>query len=149
MNIQGWFPLGLTCLILLPRVSQESSPAPKFESTSSSVLRRIYSYLYMTTGKTIALIIQTFISKVMSLLFDMLFKFVIAFLPRNKHLLISWLQSLSSVILEPKKNSVMVSTFPQFICHEMMGPDATIFFFSNVEFEAAFSLSFHLHQEAL
>ena len=60
----------------------------------------------------------------MSLLFNMLSRYVIAFLPRNKHLLISWLQSLFSVILKPKKNSVTVSTFPPFICHEMMGPDA-------------------------
>ena len=59
------------------------------------------SYLYMTTGKTIALTIQTFVIKVMSLLFNMLSMFVIAFLPRNKHLLISWLQSLSAVIWEP------------------------------------------------
>ena len=57
----------------------------------------------MTTGKTIALTIWTFVSKVMSLLFNMLFRFVIAFLPRRKHLLIPWLQSLSTVILEPKK----------------------------------------------
>ena len=61
------------------------------------------SYLNMTTGKTIALIIRTFVGKVMSLFFNMLSSFVIAFLPRSKHLLISWLQSLSTVILEPKK----------------------------------------------
>ena len=134
---------------LLPRDSQESSPAPKFESTSSSVLRLIYSHVYMTTGKTIALTIQTFISKVMSLFFDMLSKFVIAFLPRNKHLLISWLQSLFSVILKPKKNSVTVSTFPPFICREMMGLDAMIFFFPMLSLKPAFSLSFHLHQEIL
>ena len=59
------------------------------------------SHPYMTTGKTIALILQTFVGKVMSLLFNMLSRFVIAFLPRSKHLLISWLQSLSAVILEP------------------------------------------------
>ena len=61
------------------------------------------SHLYMTTGKTIALTIWTFVGKVMSLLFNTLSRFLIAFLPRNKHLLISWLQSLSTVILEPKK----------------------------------------------
>ena len=61
------------------------------------------SHLYMTTGKTIAFTIQTFVSKVMSLLFNMLSRFVTAFLPRSKHLLISWLQSLSTVILQPKK----------------------------------------------
>ena len=71
------------------------------------------SYLYMTTGKTIALTIWTFVGKVMSLLFNMLSRFVIAFLPRSKHLLISWLQSPSAVILEPKKRKfVTVSTFP-------------------------------------
>ena len=64
------------------------------------------SHPYMTTGKTIALIIQTFVGKVISLLFNMLSRFVIAFLPRSKYLLISWLQSLSAVILEPKKNKI-------------------------------------------
>ena len=77
---------------------------------------------YMTTGKTIALTIQAFVGKVMSLLFNILSRFVIAFLPRIKHLLISWLQSLSVVILEPKKiKSVTVSTFSLSICHEVMG----------------------------
>ena len=79
------------------------------------------SYPYMTAGKTIALTIWTFVSKVMSLLFNMLFRFVIAFLPKSKHLLISWLQSPSAVILEPKRvNSVTVSTFPPCVCHEMI-----------------------------
>ena len=82
----------------------------------------------MTTGKTIALIIWTFVSKVMSLLFNTLYRFVIAFLPRSKHLLISWLQSPSVMILEPKKiKSVTVSIFSPFICHEVMGPHAMIF----------------------
>ena len=71
------------------------------------------SHLYMTTGKTTALAIWTFVSKVMSLLFNALFRFVTAFLPRSKHLLISWLQSPSAVILEPKEiKSVTVSLFP-------------------------------------
>ena len=83
---------------------------------------------YMTTGKTIALTIQAFFSKVMSLLFNMLFRFVIGFHPRGKCLLISWLQSPSAVILEPKKiKSVSVSTFPPSICHEVMGQDAISF----------------------
>ena len=70
------------------------------------------SHLYMGTGKTIALNIRIFVGKVMSLLFNMLSRFVIAFLPRNEHLLISWLQSLSIVILEPKKiKSATVSIF--------------------------------------
>ena len=87
------------------------------------------SHPYMTTGKTIALTIWTFVSKVMSLLFDMLSRFVIAFLPRSKHLLISWLQSSSAVILEPKKiKSVPVSIDSPSICHEVMGLDAISYF---------------------
>ena len=84
----------------------------------------------MTTGKTIALTRQTFVGQVMSLLFNMLSSLVIAFLPRSKHLLISWLQSPSSVVLEPKKiKSVTVSiVFPP-LCHEVMGPDAMMFIF--------------------
>ena len=85
------------------------------------------SHPYMTTGKTIALTIQTFIVKVRSLLSNMLSKFVIAFLRRSNGLLISWLQSLSAVILELKKiKSVPASTSFPYIWHEMMGPDATI-----------------------
>ena len=88
------------------------------------------SHPYMTTGKTIALTRQTFVGQVMSLLFNMLSNLVIAFLPRSKHLLISWLQSPSSVVLEPKKiKSVTVSiVFPP-LCHEVMGPDAMMFIF--------------------
>ena len=79
-------------------------------------------------------------------------RFVISFLPWGKHLSISWLQSLSMVILEPKKiKSVTASTFPLSVCHEVMVPDAMIFFFFlNVEFQASFfTLLFHTHQEAL
>ena len=84
----------------------------------------------MTTGKTIALTIWTFIDKVIYLLFNMLSRLVIAFLPKSKHLLISWLQSLSAVILELKKiESVIVSTFSPSICPEVMGPDAMILVF--------------------
>ena len=79
------------------------------------------------TGKTIALTIWTFVAKVMSLLFNTLSRFVIAFLPRSKHLLISWLQSPSTMILEPKKiKSVTVSTFSPSICHDVMGREAMI-----------------------
>ena len=79
------------------------------------------SHPYMTTGKTIALTRRTFVSKVMSLLFHMLSRFVTAFLPRSKHLLISWLQALSAVFLEPKKRkSVTASNFPPSICHEVI-----------------------------
>ena len=81
----------------------------------------------MTMGKTIALSTWTFVGKVMSLLFNMLSRLVIAFLPRSKHLLISWLQSPSAVILEPKKiRSLTVSIVSPSIWHEMMGPDAMI-----------------------
>ena len=88
------------------------------------------SHPYMTTGKIMTLTIQTFVDKVMSLLCNMLSRFVIAFLPRSKCLLISWLHSLSTVILDPKKiKSVTVSTFPPSICQEVMGPDAMILVF--------------------
>ena len=81
----------------------------------------------MTTGKTIALTRRTFVGKVMSLLFNMLSRLVITSLPRSKHLFISWLQSPSAVILEPKKiKSATVSTISPSICHEVMGLDAVI-----------------------
>ena len=84
----------------------------------------------MTTEKTIALTLWPFVGKVLSLLFNTLSRFVIAFLPRSKHLLISWLQSQSAVILEPKKiKSAIVSTFSPSICHEVMGLDAMILVF--------------------
>ena len=84
----------------------------------------------MTTGKTIALPEQAFAGKVISLLFNMLSRLVIAFLPRRKCLLISWLQSPSAVILEPKKiKSVTVSIVSTSICYVVMGPDAMIFIF--------------------
>ena len=89
---------------------------------------------YVTTGKTIALTRWTFVGRVISLLLNMLSSLVIAFLPRSKHLLISWLQSPSAVILEPKKiNSVTVSIVSPSICHEVMEPDAMIFVFLNVK----------------
>ena len=88
------------------------------------------SHPYMTTGKTIALTRQTFVGKVMSLLLNMLFRLVIAFLPRSKLLLVSWLWSPYAVILEPKKvKFVTVSTVSSYICHEVMGPDAMILVF--------------------
>ena len=88
------------------------------------------SHLHMTTGKTIALTRWTFVGKVMSLLLNMLSRLVITFLPRSKHLLISWLQSPSAVILEPEKiKSATVSTVSPSIFHGVMGPDATILIF--------------------
>ena len=93
----------------------------------------------MTTGKTIALTRQTFVGKIMSLLFNMLFKLVITFLPRSKSLLISWLQSPSAVILEPPKiKSVTVSIVSPSICHELMGPDAMILVFWMLSFKLTF-----------
>ena len=88
------------------------------------------SHPYMTTGKTIALPIQTFVGKVMSLFFKTLSRFVISFLPSSKRLLISWLQSPPAVIWEPnKRKSVTASNFPPSICHEVMGLDAMILVF--------------------
>ena len=89
----------------------------------------------MTTGKTITLTTRNFVGKVTLLLFDMLSRLVIAFLPRTKHLLISWLQSPSAVIWEPKKiKSVTVSIVSPSVCHEVMGPEAMIFVFSMLSF---------------
>ena len=85
---------------------------------------------YVTTGKTIALTKRIFVGKVTSLLFNMLSRLVITFLPRSKCLLITWLQSLSALILEPKKiKSVMVSIISPSICHEVLEPGAMIFVF--------------------
>ena len=105
-------------------------------SSKASILQRSafflvqLSYPYMTTGKTIALTRWTFVGKVMSLLCNMLSRLVIVFLPRSKHLLISWLQSPSAVILEPKKiKSVTVLIVSPSICHEVMGRDAIILVF--------------------
>ena len=91
------------------------------------------SHPYMTTGKTIVLTRQTFVSKVMSLIFNILSRFIIAFLPRGKHLLISWLQSPCTVILQPKKikfHTVSI-VFPS-VCHEIMGPGGILVFLNVV-----------------
>ena len=98
------------------------------------------SHPYMTTGKTIALTRQTFLGKEMSLLFNMLSRLVIIFLPRSKRLLISWLWSSLIPILEPPKiNSDTVSTVSPSICHEVMGPDAVILVFWMLRFKPTFS----------
>uniref|UniRef100_A0AC11EVD1 Uncharacterized protein n=1 Tax=Ovis aries TaxID=9940 RepID=A0AC11EVD1_SHEEP len=106
------------------------------QSSKASILWRSaffivqLSHPYRTTGKTIALTRRTFVGKVMSLLFNMLSRLVITFLPSSKCLLISWLQSLSGVILEPKtRKSATVSTVSSSVYHEVMGPDAMIFVF--------------------
>ena len=98
------------------------------------------SHSYMTTGTTIALTRGTFVGKVMSLVFNMLSRLVITFLPRSKHLLISWLQSPSTVILQPQEiKSVTVFTVSPSICHYVMGPDAMILAFWMLSFNRAFS----------
>ena len=103
MNIQDWFPLGLTDLIFL----QSKGLSRKSISSSSLTFFVVQlSHPYTTTRKTIALTRWTFVGKVMSLFFNMLSRFVIAFLPRGKRFLISWLQSPSAVILEPPQNKV-------------------------------------------
>ena len=109
-------------------LQHHSSKASILQSSAFFIVQ--LSHPYMTTGKTIALTRQTFVGKVMSMLFNMLSRLVITFLPRSKHLLISWLQSLSAVILELKKiKSDTVSTVSPSICHEIMGLDAMILVF--------------------
>ena len=156
MNIQGWFPLGLIDLISL--LSKGLSRVfcriivwkHQFFGTQPSLWSS--SHLYVTTGKTIALTRWTFVGKMMFLLLNTLSRFVIVFLLRNKHLLISWLQSWSIVILEPRKRKpVTASTFSLSICHEVTGPEAMILvFFFSVAFQTSFlTLLFHSYQEAL
>ena len=146
MNIQDWFPLGLTGLIsLLSRGLARIFRTTQFKSINSLALSFLYSPIItsiQTTGTTIALTRQTFVGKLMSLLLNMLSRFVIAFLPRSKHLLISRLQSPSAVILEPKKIKVChcFHCFPMYL-HEVMGLDAMTFIFWMLSFKPAFSLS--------
>ena len=129
MNIKDWFPLGWTGLISLQskglsRVfSNTTVQKHQFFSSAFFIVQLLYPY--MTTGKTIALTRWTFVGKVMSLLFSMLSRLVIAFLPSSKRLLISWLQSPSAVILKPRKNKVS-HCFPLYLqwsdgtwCHDL------------------------------
>ena len=148
MNIQVWFPLELTGLISM--LSKELSRVFSNISLKASILWCSaffivqLSHLYLTTGKTIALTECNFDCKVMSLLFSTLSRFVIAFLPRSKCLLISWLQSPSLLIVKPPQmKSVTVFSFFPYTCHEVMGPDASnhSFFFLMLSFKRAFSLS--------
>ena len=116
----------------------KSSPTSQFKSSNSLALSLLYGPMLTSIHdyrKTLSLTRWTFVGKVMSLLLNKLSRFVIAFLPRNKHLLISWLQLPSEVILESKKiKSVTVSIIFPSIFHEVMGPDTMIFVFLNVEF---------------
>ena len=146
MNIQGWLPLGWTGWISLQSkgLSRVFSK-PQFKSINSLMLSLLYGRTLTSIhdcGKTIPLIIQTFVSKVISLLFNMLSRFAIAFPPRSNHLLISWLQSPFSVISKPKKiKSVTVFIVFPSICHEVMGPDVMIFVSWRLSFKPGFSLS--------
>ena len=131
-------------------LQHHSSKASILQCSAFFMVQR--SHPYVTTGKTRALTIWTFVGIVMFLLFNTLSRFIIVFFPRSNPILISWLQSPSTVILEPKKRkSVTVSTFPPSICREVMGPDAMILtFFLILSFKAAFPLSScTLNQEAL
>ena len=144
MNIQDWSLLEWTGWISL----QSKGLSRVFSSTTvqkhqffwcSAFFMVQLSHPYMTTGKTIALTRWTFIGKVMSLLFNMLSRLVITFLPRSKHLLISWLQSPSAVIWEPPK--IKSATVSPSICHEVMGLDAMSLVFWMLSFKPTFSLS--------
>ena len=125
-----------------PRDSQESSPIPQFKSINSLVLTFLYSPTLTSIQdywRNHRLDWQTFLSKVMSLLFNMLSSLVITFLPRSKGLLVSWLQSPSAVILEFKKiKFAIVSLVSPSVCHEVMGPDAMIFIFWMLNFKPTF-----------
>ena len=124
----GWFDL-LAVQGTLESLLQHCSSKASILRLSAFFTVQL-SHPYTTTEKTIALTRQTFVSEVMSLLFNMLSRFVIVFLPRSKRLLISWLQSLSAVILEPKKiKSLIVFIVSPSVCHEVMGPDAMILVF--------------------
>ena len=146
MNIQDWFPLALTGWI--PLQSKGLSRVFQHQSSKASILWLSACFIvqlshpYMTTGKTLALARWTFDGKVISLLFNMLSRLVIAFLPRRKRHLISWLQSPYAVILEPPRiKSATVSTVSPSICHEVMGLDAMIFVFWMLSFKPTFLLS--------
>ena len=136
MNIQGWFPLGLTSLTSLLSKSflQHYSSKASILWCSAFFLVQL-SHSYMTTEKILVLTIWTFVSKEMSLLFNTLSRFVTAFLPRSKHLLISWLQSPSAVLLKPRKiTSVAVSIY----LPRSDGTGCHDFSFLNVDFQARF-----------
>ena len=133
-----WFDLLAVQGTLRSLLQHHNSKASVLQHSAFFMVQLLHPYV--TTGKTIALTRRTFVSKVMALLFNMLSSFLIAFLPGSKHLLISWLQSPSPVILEPKKmKSFMVSPS---VCHEVMGPDPMILVFWMLSFKPAFSLSF-------
>ena len=135
-----WFDLLAVQGTLKNLLQHHSSKASIFQCSAFFMVQ--LSYPYLTAGKTVALTTWTLVGKVMSLRFNMLSILVIVFLPRSKHLLISWLQSPSAVILEPKKiKSVTVSIVSPSICHEVIRPDAMILVIGMLSFKPAFSLS--------
>ena len=152
MNILNWFPLGLTDLISLQskglwRVFWKTVWKPLalsllYGPSLTSILDYWKNHSFDWTDLC---------QQVMPLLFNTLSRFIIAFLPRSGHFLISWLQSMSALILEPKKiKSLTVSIVSPSVFHEVMGPDAIIFLFWMLTFKPVFfTLLFHLHQEAL
>ena len=124
----GWFDLLAVQRTLKSLLQHHNLKASIFWHSAFFIVQ--LSHPYMTTGKTTVLTTWTFAGKVMSLLLDMLPSFIIAILPRSTHLLVLWLQSSSTVILEPKKiKSVTISIVSPSICHEVMGPDAWSLFF--------------------
>ena len=144
MYTQDWFPLGFDWFDLLA-VQGALKSLLQHNNSKASILWCSAFFMvqllhpYMTIGKTIALTRWTFVNKVMSLAFNMLSRFVIAFFPRSESLIISWLQLPSAVILEPKKiKSLTVSIVSLSICHEIMEPDAMIFIFWMLSFKPAF-----------
>ena len=153
MNTQDWSLYdGLVGSPYSPRTAKVSPRTLKsllqHHSSKASILHSAFfivqlSHPYMTTGKTLVLTRWTSVGKVMSLLFNMLSRLVTTFLPRNKHLLISWLQSPSAVILEPQKvKSATVSRGSPSICHKVMGPDTMIWVFWMLSFKPTFSQRF-------
>ena len=135
-----WFEVFAVYGTLKSLLQHHSSKASILQSSTFFTVQ--FSHPYETTGKTTALTIWTVVNKMMSLLFNMLSIFVIAFLPRSKHLLISQLQSLSAVILEPKKiKLITVSIFSPSLCHEVMGMDAMFLVFWMLSFKPTFLLS--------
>ena len=136
----GWFDILEVQETLKSLLQHHSSKASILRCSAFYIVQ--LSHPYIITGKTIALTRRTLLGKVMSLLFNMLSRFVIGFLPRSKILLISWLQSPSAVILEPKKiKSDTVSIVSPSICHHKMGPDAMILVFWMLSFKPLLSLS--------
>ena len=132
-----WFDVFAVQVAFKSLLQHHNSKAPIIQHSAFFMVQ--LSYPYMTTGKTIALTIGTFLCKLISLLFNTLSRFPTVFLPRSKCLLISWLQSPSTVILEPKKiKSVTVSIVFPSTCHEVIRPDARIFIFWMLSFSQLF-----------